>query len=138
MKGLPPAVSTVTAVLPYGAERVWSVVTNMKDTAWRSDICRVEVLAQDRFVEHARSGVATTFTVTVWQAPHSWAFDMENANMHGQWKGQFETLDNGCRLTFTETVTAKRWWMRPFVPMYLKRQHRRYLNDLRRKLAGEA
>ena len=30
--------------------------------------------------------------------------------------------------------TSKRWWMRPFVPGYLKRQQKRYLEDLRKKL----
>ena len=34
----------------------------------------------------------------------------------------------------TETVNAKRWWMRPFVPGYLKRQQKLYLDDLRREL----
>ena len=38
----------------------------------------------------------------------------------------------------TETVNAKRWWMRPFVPGYLKRQQRRYMNDLRRELLKQA
>ena len=37
-------------------------------------------------------------------------------------------------LTCTETVTAKHWWMRPFVPGYLKRQQKLYLCDLRKEL----
>ena len=62
---------------------------------------------------------------------------MENGNMSGAWEGHFEGTANGSRLVCTETVNAKRWWMRPFVPGYLKRQQALYLNDLRRALSGK-
>lgn len=48
--------------------------------------------------------------------------------------GIFETAEGGARLTCIETVNAKHWWMRPLVPGYLKRQQKRYLDDLRREL----
>ena len=40
----------------------------------------------------------------------------------------------GTRIHCTETVNARRWWMCPFVPGYLKRQQRLYLDDLRKEL----
>lgn len=43
-------------------------------------------------------------------------------------------MENGTQLTCTETVIAKHWWTRPFVPGYLKRQQKRYLDDLRKEL----
>ena len=57
-----------------------------------------------------------------------------NGNMSGSWEGIFETAEGGTLLHCTETVNAKRWWMRPFVPGYLKRQQRLYLDDLRKEL----
>ena len=105
------------------------------NTAWRNDLKRVEVLDEAHFVEHTKSGYATRFTVTVWEPPRRWAFTMENGNMTGAWEGIFEGLEGGARLTCTEEVNAKHWWMRPFVPGYLKRQQRLYLDDLRRALA---
>ena len=59
---------------------------------------------------------------------------MENGSMSGTWVGIFETAEGGARLTCIETVNAKHWWMRPLVPGYLKRQQKRYLDDLRREL----
>ena len=103
-------------------ERVWQVVTDLSNTAWRSDLNRVEVLDKTHFVEHTQSGYATSFTVTACEPPHFWAFTIENDNMTGAWEGIFEAEEGGTRLTCTETVNAKRWWMRPFVPGYLKRQ----------------
>ena len=72
--------------------------------------------------------------VTACKPPHLWAFTMENGNMSGSWEGIFEAIADGTRLTCTETVNAKHWWMRPFVPGYLKRQQMLYLDDLRKEL----
>ena len=110
------------------------MVTDLTHTVWRSDLKRVEVLDETHFVEHTRGGYATHFTVTAREPLRRWAFTMENGNMTGAWEGIFEGLEGGARLTCTETVNARRWWMRPFVPGYLKRQQRLYLDGLRRAL----
>lgn len=131
------ATSQVAAEFSCPVETLWRTVTGLEHTAWRSDLARVEIWGEGRFVEHTRSGYATCFTVTACEAPRFWAFTMENGNMSGAWEGHFEETAAGSRLVCTETVNAKRWWMRPFVPGYLKRQQALYLNDLRRALSGE-
>lgn len=131
------ATSQVEAAFPCTLETLWRTVTDLEHTAWRSDLARVEILDEGHFVEHTRSGYATRFTVTACDAPHFWAFTMENGNMSGSWTGHFEEAANGSRLVCAETVNAKRWWMRPLVPAYLKRQQALYLNDLRRALSGK-
>ena len=129
------ATSKVTAYFRCPAERVWRTVTDLAHTAWRSDLKRVEVLDETHFVEHSKSGYAIKFTVTACVPFGRWALTMENGNRSGSWKGVFEAVaDGGTRLHCTETVNAKRWWMRPFVPGYLKRQQKRYLDDLRKEL----
>ena len=126
--------SKVTVHFPCPVELVWQTVTDLAHTAWRSDLARVEVLDETHFVEHTKSGYATNFTVTAWEPLCRWAFTMETGNMSGAWEGIFEAAEGGARLTCTETVTGKHWWMRPFVPGYLKRQQTLYLDDLRKKL----
>ena len=126
--------SRATVQFPCPVERVWQVSTNLSHTAWRSDLKRLEILDESRFVEHTKSGCATEFTVTACEPLRRWVFTMENGNMSGSWEGIFEAAEGGTRLTCTETVTAKHWWMRPFVPGYLKRQQKLYLDDLRREL----
>lgn len=98
----------------------------------------VEVLDKAHFVEHTKSGYATYFTVTACQPPRFWAFTMENSSMAGRWEGRFQAADGGTWLTCAETITAKRWWMRPFVPGYLKRQQKLYLDDLQKELRKES
>ena len=128
------AVSKVTVHFPCPVERVWQTVTNLTNTAWRSDLARVEVLDESHFVEHTKTGYTTHFSVTACEPLRRWAFTMENGNMSGSWEGIFQAAEGGTRLHCTETVSAKRWWMRPFVPGYLKRQQRLYLDDLRKEL----
>ena len=128
------ATSRVTVHFPCPVERVWHTVTDLTHTAWRRDLTRVEVLDETHFVEYTKGGYATYFTVTAHEPPCLWAFTMENENMSGTWEGVFEAEAGGTSLTCTETVAAKRWWMRPLVPGYLKRQQRRYLEDLRGEL----
>lgn len=128
------AISKVTAHFACPVEQVWQTVTDLMNTAWRSDLARVEVLDEARFVEHTKSGYATDFTVTACEPLRCWAFTMENSNMSGSWEGIFESAEGGTRLTCTEIVNAKHWWMRPFVPGYLKRQQKLYLDDLRKEL----
>lgn len=128
------AVSKVTIQFPCPVEQVWHVVTDLTHTAWRSDLARVEVPDETHFVEHTKSGYATHFTITACKPPHFWAFIMENGNMSGSWESIFEAAEDGTRLTCTETVNAKHWWMRPFVSGYLKQQQRLYLDDLRKEL----
>ena len=62
-------------------------MTDLAHTTWRSDLARVEVLDETHFVEHTKSGYATSFTVTDCKALRRWAFTMENGNMSGSWEG---------------------------------------------------
>ena len=128
------ATSKVTVNFPCPVEQVWRTLTDLTHTAWRSDLARVEVLDEAHFVEHTKSGYTTGFTVTACEPLRRWAFTMANGNMSGFWEGVFETAEGGTQLTCTETVNAKHWWMCPFVPGYLKRQQKRYLDDLQKEL----
>lgn len=124
----------ITAELACPVERVWETVTDLARQDWRSDVERVEVTGEGTFVEYGRDGFATSFTVTRREAPHRWAFDLENGNIRGSWSGEFRPAAGGCRVTLTEEVTPKRAWMRPFAGPYLRRQQRRYLADLKKAL----
>lgn len=128
------AISKMTASFPCPVEQLWDIVTGLTRATWRSDLARVEILDATRFVEHTQSGYATQFTVTACEPPRFWAFAMENGNMSGSWEGRFETIEGGSRFTSVEHVNGKHWWMRPFVPGYLKRQQKLYMDDLLREV----
>lgn len=128
---------TMTAVLSAPLERVWTVVTDLDRWDWRSDLDRIERTGENTFAEHTRDGFSTQFTITRTEPPARWEFDMENANMRGRWSGVFRAVPGGTEVVFTEQVTAKKWFMRPFVKAYLQKQQARYLADLRRALESQ-
>ena len=128
------AVSTIKSVFRRDVKDVWNVVTSLENYQWRSDLSKIEVIGEGEFVEYTKDGYATTFTVTAREPYQRWEFDLENGNMTGHWTGIFSFRDGQAEIEFTEDVTAKKWFMRPFVKMYLKKQQERYISDLRKAL----
>ena len=57
---------------------------------------------------------------------------MENSNMKGHWVGIFTSIDDKTEIDFTEYVTAKKFYMKPFVKSYLKKQQAQFVSDLKK------
>ena len=130
-----PIQSQIRHTVPVNIQTVWNTVTSLTDYAWRSDVQQIEQLNATQFREYSPSGISTLFTVTQFQPPNLWAFDMENNNFSGHWVGRFTALDSGhTELNFTESVTLKKRLPRWLVQFYLRRQQRRYCRDLCRQL----
>lgn len=121
--------------LSYSIEKVWKVVTDLKDSSWRSDLDRIEILEDGvKFVEYTKEGFATTFTITCFESLKRYEFDMENENMKGHWTGVFSAQGEKTVVDFTEDVTVKKAIMKPFVGMYLKKQQGVFIEDLKKAL----
>ena len=131
------AISNTKAVFQTPVRKVWETVTSLDHYAWRSDLSRIEVVSDRQFVEYTKEGYATTFTITVTEPYKRWEFDMENDNMSGHWTGIFVQRGEQTEISFTEEVTAKKIFMKPFVKMYLKKQQKCYIQDLTNELQKE-
>lgn len=128
------ATSKIEIQLHYPITLVWAVVTDLVDYHWRSDLSKIEVCGNS-FVEYTKDGYQTTFTITAFDAPNCYEFDLENDNIIGHWQGMFEEKDSGTYLVFNEMVQPKKWWLKPFVKGYLRRQQNNYAADLKKALA---
>lgn len=128
------AISTINVTVPYDVKAVWDIVTSLDDYAWRSDLGKITRLNEKQFIECTRDGFETTFTITCMEEYKRWEFDMENVNMKGHWTGVFSVHDAQTTIDFTENVTAKKVFMKPFVGMYLKKQQTTYIQDLKKAL----
>lgn len=128
------AVSNIKALFQSDIQTVWKVVTSLENYQWRSDLQKIEQLSGNQFVEYTLDGFATTFTVTVSEPCRRWEFELENRNMKGHWVGIFAEKDGQTEIDFTETVTAKKWFMKPFVKIFLKKQQMLYVSDLKKAL----
>lgn len=129
------AVVKIKATFQADIETVWEVVTSYEVYNWRSDLSRIEVQESGRkFTEYTRDGYATEFTITALIPCERYEFDMENDNMKGHWTGCFSSENGKTIVEFTEDVTAKKVFMKPFVKAYLKRQQAAYIKDLEKAL----
>lgn len=130
-------ISNIKATFPTTIENVWAIVTSLTDYSWRSDIDKIEVVNDTTFIEYSKTGIATTFTITVCKPLERWEFDMENKNMKGHWVGIFKPKNGYVEIDFTENVSAKKFLLKPFVKTYLKKQQSTYVRDLGKALADE-
>lgn len=128
------AVSNIKAVFHSDIQKVWEVVTSLKNYSWRSDLSKIEIVNENQFIEYTKEGYATTFTITSCELYKRWEFDMENDNMKGHWTGVFTQKDGKTEIDFTENVIAKKVFMKPFVKIYLKKQQALYISDLQKAL----
>ena len=126
-------VSNMKTTLKSNIKDVWEIVTSLDNDAWRSDISRIEIVNEKQFIEYTKDDYPTTFTIIV-KEPYRYEFDMDNSNMSGHWTGIFNQLADGVEIDFTEDVTAKKVFMKPFVKGYLKKQQETYVNDLKKAL----
>ena len=128
------ALSTIKAVFNHNIQDVWNVVTSLEKYQWRSDLSKIDVINEKQFIEYTKAGYATTFSVTAFEPPRRWEFDMENSNMKGHWTGIFTSKDEKTEVDFTEDVTAKRIIVKPFIKAFLKKQQGLYIDDLKKEL----
>lgn len=128
------AISNIKAVFQSDIQKVWEVVTSLKNYSWRSDLSKIEIINENQFIEYTKDGYPTTFTITIVDPYKRWEFDMENSNMKGHWMGVFTEKGSNTEIDFTEEVTAKKVIMKPFVKSYLKKQQEQYISDLKKAL----
>ena len=128
------AISNIKAVFQSNVHKVWEVVTSVENYTWRSDISKTVRLNEKQFIEYTKEGYATTFTITLAEPYKLWEFDMEIGNMKGHWTGRFTQKGEETEIEFTEDVTAKKFFMKPFVKSYLKKQQAQYIADLEKAL----
>lgn len=128
------AVSNIKATIQSDIHQVWEVVLAVENYTWRSDLSGTKVVNGTQFIEYTKAGYPTTFTVTAAEPYKRWEFDMENTNIKGHWVGRFASAGNETEIDFTEFVTAKKFFLKPFLKSFLKKQQAQFVADLRKAL----
>ena len=132
------ATSNIKELIPSEVCKVWELVLDIENySVWRSDLSKTEIISDKKFIEYTKDGYSTTFTVTLVEPYRRWEFDMENSNMKGHWIGVFTDKGNETEIDFTECVEAKKWFMNPFVKLYLRKQQAQFVADIKRALGGK-
>ena len=131
-------VSNLTSVFPCDVHKAWSVVTTASEyPRWRTDLSRVQIFGPEAFLEYTANGYVTKFTIIRAKPGQLWELEMDNTNLHGRWVGRFRQRGLATVVDFTEYVSVKKVWMKPFVKGYLKKQQAQFITDLRRAICSE-
>ena len=128
------AIANIKVTLLCPIEKVWNKVTNLNDFVWRSDLANIRIINDNTFVEVSKYGIETYFKVTECIKYQSWAFEIENENIKGTWIGKFYPHGDKTTLDFTENIVSKKFIFNLFVGLYLRKQQRLYLKDLKKAL----
>lgn len=129
------AVSNIKEIIGSDIHKVWETVLAVeKYSEWRSDLSKTETINEKLFIEYTKEGYATTFISTVIEPYKRWEFDMENNNMQGHWVGVFTSRGTETQIDFTENVISKKWFMKPFIKSFLKKQQTQFVLDLKKAL----
>lgn len=128
---------TIQEVFRVAPEQLWEIVTNNIHFSWRSDLERIEIIDDTKFVEYTKEGIATEFTITCKEEGSRYEFDMNNKNMQGHWTGIFRKVEGGVEVEFTEEVNARNPIMNVFAGIYLRKQQKQYIVDLKKEMEKE-
>lgn len=127
--------SNIKAIIDSDIYKVWKIVLTVDEySTCRSDLSKTETVNEKKFIEYTKEGYATMFTVTVVEPYKRWELDMENSNMKGHWVGIFISKGNETEIDFTEDVTVKKFFMKPFIKSFLKKQQTQFIMDLKKVL----
>lgn len=128
-------IANIKASFSCDLETVWNIVTSLEHYTWRSDLSKITIIEpQKQFIEYTQKGYPTTFTITAYKPYQRYEFVIDNDNIKGHWIGLFSYHDGITTIDFTEIITAKKFFMKPFVKSYLKKQQNTYINDLKKAL----
>lgn len=128
------AISNIKAEFNCDIEKVWDIIVSLNNYSWRSDIKDIQIISKNKFVEHTKNGYSTMFTITAFEPYKRYEFDIENNNIYGHWIGLFSHKQGITTIDFTETIKAKKFFIKPFVKSYLKKQQDLYISDLNKAL----
>ncbi len=119
-------------------KKVWDIVTNNSDYAWRSDIKSVEILSDgNEWLEYYDNGKFTKFILKKKNKYNEYVFEMENPMFTGIWTGYFDELESGgTKAIFTENIFIKNPLIKviSYLLWDLKGIQAVYIRDLKTKL----
>ncbi len=134
MRGLNMAKSNIKVTLNADIKKVWNTILDLKNYSWRSDIEKIEIIDENKFIEYTKDGFKTIFITTLIEPYKRWEFDIENENIKGHWVGIFYKCNDKTTIDFTENIKVKKWYLKPFISSYLRNQQNKYYIDLKREL----
>ncbi len=130
--------STIKKEFNCNIEKLWNIITDNSNYGWRSDLSKIVIIDDKHFIEYAKNGYPTYFTITSKHKFKEYKFDIENTNIKGSWTGTFKELpDNKVEISFTEEIETENILMKLLAKPYLKNEQKRYIKDLEKIIKND-
>lgn len=132
--------SKLTRVYSKNCKEVWDIVTNNDEYSWRSDLSRIVVESENKFIEYTKNNFPTYFTILKKEPYSIYQFNLKNKNFKGTWIGKFMELEDGnTEIEFIEELKIKN----PLIEIIAKltgiiqKMQQKYADDLEKHLNGK-
>lgn len=119
--------------LKYNVTEVFDAVTNNRETSWRSDLERTEIISEKEFREVFKNGNVTEFYVTKLESNTFYQFEMKNKFFEGTWDGCFKKIaEEETEIIFSEEIEIFNLgiYLLSFFILNLKKIQKQYVSDL--------
>lgn len=126
--------STIKSEINASIDDVFKIITDNNNYSWRSDLDRIDIVGDNKFVEYAKNGFPTEFNITAKEPYSYYAFNIDNENLSGRWYGKFTSENNKTVVEFTEELSAKKALPSFLIKMYIKKQQRQYVKGLKKRI----
>ena len=70
----------------YNVTDIFNLVTNNRETSWRSDLEKTEIISERKFREVFKNVTVTVFYITKLEPNTFYQFEMKNNFFEGTWK----------------------------------------------------
>lgn len=128
-------IAKIEATFTSPIEKVWQLMTDLNNQCWRSQIEKIKIIDQNKFIEYDKSGYQTEFVILNKIENDIYEFNMINKNMEGHWIGRLKKLDNQTtHLEMTEAIEMKTKMFKFVIKKYLHNQQVSYIQDLKKAL----
>ena len=119
--------------LKYNVTDVFDVVTNNRETGWRSDLEKTEIISEKKFREVFKNGNVTEFYMTKLEPNTFYQFEMKNKFFEGTWEGCFKKIaEEETEIIFSEQIEIFNFgiYLLSFFVLNLKKIQKTYVSDL--------
>lgn len=129
------AVSNINVIINKDIHKVWDIVFAVeKYSEWRSDLSKTEIINEKQFIEYTlKTDMQLNFLLLLLSHINAGNSTWKIAICQGIGL-VFLQLKEMKQIDFTENVTPKKWIMKPFVKIYLKKQQEQFVLDLKKAL----
>ncbi|NLY20659.1 MAG: hypothetical protein GXZ08_05210 [Tissierellia bacterium] len=131
--------ANIFANLKSSPRSVWEVITNKEDYSWRSDLEKIEIVDETKFIEYHKSGNKTVFIIVDKIPYEEYRLNIFHDKFTGEWVAKLKEKSDGTTIEIYKKIemTDKLTELMSYMSINMKMEQKIYIRDLKKKLGEE-